>query len=266
MTSASSPGVAPAPTATPLCIADDSTFWPWRSWTDFARLSAGERAATTVLVPVAGFTDWGLGHPYDAEELVLMHLIRGAVEQRPATFHPLVVPPLRFVLGPFEQCAFAVDPPVAHALLREVASSIQAAGFRRLIFLNASPWNEELCSAASRDLRIEYGLQVFRINLSMFELDFHPVRSQSRRRLQTLITALTGRAPEDLPAPDSSPASWGEEKIRPLAGPALSVEAALAEAGPILAAASSRLAGLFGEIAAHPPLPRDGLLINQTVP
>ena len=194
-----------------------------------------------------------------------MHLIRGAVAVRPATFHPLVVPPLRFVLGPLPECAFAVDPPVAHALLREVASSINAAGFRRLIFINASPWNEELCSAASRDLRIEFGLQIFRVNMSMFELDFHPVRSQSRRRLQTLITALTGRAPEVLPAADIPAATWGDEKIRPLAGPALSVEAALAEAGPILAAAASRLAGLFGEITAHPPLPRDGRLVSQTV-
>jgi creatinine amidohydrolase len=255
-----------APTPTPLCIADDATFWPWRTWTDFARMSAAERAATTVIVPVAGFTDWGLGHPYDAEELVLMHLIRGAVQQRPPTFNPLVVPPLRFVLGPSDHCVFAVEIPVAHALLREVAASINAAGFRRLIFINASPWNEELCSAASRDLRIEFGLQIFRINLSLFDLDFHPVRSQSRRKLQTLVTALSGRAPEVLPAPDPAPALWGDERIRPLAGPALSVEAAVGESGPVLAAAQSRLAALFGEIAAHPPLPRDGQLINQAVP
>ena len=265
MTFASSPAIPPAPTATPLCIADDATFWPWRPWSDFARLSPAERAATTVIVPVAGFADWGLGHAYDAEELVLTHLIRGAVQQRPPSFHPIVVPPLRFLLGPFESSIFAVEPPVAHALLREVAISINAAGFRRLILFNASPWNEELCAAASRDLRIEFGLQVFRINLSMIDLDFHPVRSKTRRQLQTLLTALTGRAPAELPDPDLSPVQWGDERVRPLAGPALSVADALVEGAEILARTQSRVAGLFGEIAAHPPLARDGLLINMTV-
>jgi creatinine amidohydrolase len=255
-----------APILTPLCIADDATFWPWLTWTDFARMTADERAATTVIVPVAGLADWGLGHAFDAEELVLTHLLRGACQQRPPGFKPLVVPPLRFVLGPAEGCAFAVDPPVAHALLREIAASIHAAGFRRLILLNASPWNEELCAAASRDLRIEFGLQIFRDNLSMIDLDFHPVRSQTRRNLQTLLTSLTGRAPEDLPASDPAPALWGDETGRPLAGPALAPEAAIAAAGPILATAVSRLVALFGEIAAHPPLPRDGLLSKQTSP
>jgi creatinine amidohydrolase len=215
---------------------------------------------------VAGFTDWGLGHAYDAEELVLTHLIRGAIQQRPPEFKPLMVPPLRFVLGPTDNSVFAVETPVAHALLREVVASINAAGFRRLIFMNASPWNEELCAAASRDLRIEFGLQIFRINLGMIDLDFHPVRSQTRRKLQTLLTALTGRVPADQPAPDPAPALWGDERIRPLAGPAVGLEAARAEGQAILAASVTRVAALFGEIAAHPPLPRDGLLINQKVP
>jgi creatinine amidohydrolase len=251
---------------TPLCLADEATFWPWRTWTDFARLSAAEKQGTTVIVPIAGMADWGLGHPLDAEELVLMAVLQAAVGQRPAGFAPLVIPPLRFVLGPDAGCAFAVDPPTGHAFLREVAASINAAGFRRLILFNASPWNEELCAAASRDLRIEYGLQIFRINLSAIELDFHPARSQSRRRVQTLVTALTGRAPETTDAAAPARPLWADERVTPLPGPAASVATAATEGASILAAAAARVSALFGEIAAHPPLARDGALLVMTPP
>ena len=256
-----------SPPITPLCIAHDATFWPWRTWTDFARMTPAEKAATTIIVPVAGFADWGLGHPLDAEELVLTHVIKAAVAQRPANFSPLVIPPLRFVLGPDPACAFAVDPPAAHALLREVAKSIHDTGFRRIIFMNASPWNEELCAAASRDLRIEFGLQIFRINLGMVDLDFHPVRSKSRRSVQTLVTALTGRAPDPSPATaPAAPAFWADERIRPLAGPAVSLAAAADEGVVILSAAAARVAALFGEIANHPPLANNGVLLPKTLP
>jgi creatinine amidohydrolase len=273
----------------PLCIADDATFWPWRTWTEFARMTPEEKAGTTVMIPIAGFADWGIGHALDTEELMVTHVLKAAVQQRPANFHPLVLPPLRFVLGPDPACAFAVDPPTAHALLREVAIFINAAGFRRLVFVNASPWNEEFCASASRDLRIEFGLQIFRINFSMIDLDLHPTRSQTRRRVQTLVTALSGRAPDPapeglnailggVPSPRGNDASrgegtpptkatfWADERIRPLAGPAVSLESAAVEGAAILSATATRMAGLFGEIAAHPPLARHGALATMTAP
>lgn len=253
-------------TLTPLCVADGATFWPWRTWTDFARMTPTEKAATTVIVPLAGFADWGLGHALDTEELVLTHVIKAAVEQRPANFSPLVIPPLRFVLGPDPACAFAVDVPTAHAFLREVVASINATGFRRIIFFNASPWNEELCAAASRDLRIEFGVQIFRINLGMIDLDLHPTRSKSRRHVQTLVTALTGREPDPQSDAPTAPAFWSDERIRPLAGRAVALEAAATEGAALLAAAAARVVSLFGEIAAHPPLPRDGALLTMTSP
>ncbi len=251
---------------TPLAIADDATFWPWRTWTDFARLTPAEKAGTTVIVPVAGFADWGLGHALDAEELVVTSLIKAVVVRRPPTFHPLVIPPLRFVLGADPACAFAVDPTAAHALVREVALSIHAAGFRRILLINGSPWNEELCAAASRDLRIELGLQIFRVNLSMIDLDLHPTRSKTRRRVQTLVTALSGREPDPQPEAATAPEFWADERIRPLPGAGVPLATAQTEGAAILAETATRLAGLFGDIAAHPPLARDGVLISMIAP
>jgi len=250
----------------PLCVADDATFWPWRTWTEFARLSESQKLGTTVIVPIAGMADWGIGHPLDAEEVLLMHVLKAAVERPPANFVPLVIPPLRFVLGPDPACAFSVDPPTAHALLREVAASIHATGFRRIILFNASPWNEELCAAASRDLRIEFGLQVFRINLGALGLDLHPVRGATRRDAQTCVTALLGRSPAPGPATAGPRPAWGEERISPLDGPGVSVDLARTQGPALLAAAAHRLGALFAEIAAHPPLPRGGAIATQSPP
>jgi creatinine amidohydrolase len=239
----------------PLCVADDATFWPWYSSPALAAWP--ERDRTVVVVPLAGLADWGLGHALDAEETVLLQVLAEASRRRPPDRRLLVVPPLRFVVGPDPGCACAVAPPVAHALIAEVAASIGAAGFRRIVLYNASPWNEELCAAAARDLRVGRGLQLFCINLSALGLDFHPGRSRDRRPLQTLLTALTGRAPEAAPAA-TAVSGWGEEPVTPLAGPARELEAARGEGAATLAAAAGRLAGLLGEIAARPPLRDDG--------
>lgn len=244
----------------PLCIADDATFWPWHRWPEFSRWP--NLAETLVVVPLAGTADWGLGHALDAEETVLMHVLRAASQSRPPSLPLLVVPPLRFVLGPDPGCAFATDPAVAQTYLADVLGSIAVSGFRRVVLYNASPWNEELIAAAARDNRIALGLQIFRISLSGLGLDLHPVRSTSRRKFQTLVTALTGREPE--PPPPAVPAAaraWGDERVTPLTEPPLSLAAAQADAPAVLAAAAAQLVGLFQEIHAYPPLPHGGKIL-----
>ena len=237
----------------PLCVADDATFWPWLSWPKVGSLPG--REAKVVVIPMAGMADWGLGHPLDSEETVLLHVVRDASRMVAAGRKPLVLPPLRFVFGADPGCAFQVDQPTAHALIAEVAASVAAAGFRKIVLVNASPWNEELCGAAARDLRVSRGLHMFQIHLSALGLDFHPQRSQSRRGLQTLLTSLYGTEPypgED--GPSNPPVPWGTEPIAPLAGPALPLEQARTEGAALLSAAAVRLAKLLSDIHLHPPL------------
>jgi creatinine amidohydrolase len=251
------------PPVTPLCIADPDTFWPWRRWPEFSRWQSLHD--TTIIVPVAGMADWGLGHALDAEETVLMSVLREATQSASPTPQVLVTPPLRFVLGPAAGTAFTVTPPVAHNFLAEVTASIVASGFRRLVFYNSSPWNEELTAAAARDLRIAHGVQIYRISLSGLGLDFHPTRSPDRQRVQTLLTGLTGRAPEAPPAtatPTSTP-GWGDQSltITPLTTPPLDVTAAAAVAPGILTEAATLLQSLLDEIATRPFLPHDGKIL-----
>ena len=235
-------------------MADEATFWPWLS---SPRIGAWpNREAAVVILPLAGMADWGLGHPLDAEETVLMHVIRDACRLVPPDRKPLVVPPLRFVFGADPSCAFPVDQPTAHALIAEVAASVAAAGFRKIAILNSSPWSEELCSAAARDLRVSRGLHMFHVHLSALDLDFHPVRSRSRRRVQTLLTALRGREPEPPTAGASGAGTpaWGDESVATLSGPPVGVDKARAEGAAILAAAAGRLAKLISDIHDRAPL------------
>jgi hypothetical protein len=244
----------PTPVAPALCVADDATFWPWHSspaigaWPD--------AAGTAVILPLAGMADWGLGHPLDSEETVLMNILREACRLVARDRKPLVVPPLRFAFGADPSCAFAVDQPTAHAMIAEVAASVAAAGFRKIVLLNSSPWSEELCSAAARDLRVSRGLHMFQVHLSAIGLDFHPVRSASRRRIQTLLTALEGREPEqgETGPPEAPAALWGDESVVPLSGRPVPLEAARAEGAAILSGAAGRLAKLISDIHGRPPL------------
>jgi hypothetical protein len=233
-------------------VADDATFWPWLSWPKLADWP--DREATVVIIPLAGLADWGLGHPLDAEETVLTHVVRDACRLAAPGRKPLVVPPLRFAFGADPSCAFPVDQPTAHALIAEVASSVAAAGFRRIAIVNSSPWSEELCSAAARDLRVSRGLHMFHVHLSAIDLDFHPVRSRSRRRIQTLLTHLYGAEPE---APQSAgpgaSGAWGDESVAPLPGPPASLGEARAEGARILDEAAGRLAKLIADIQGKAP-------------
>lgn len=179
--------------AHPLCIADDTTFWPWRSWPEFA--SWRDRERTLVIVPVVGMADWGLEQPLDLEEAVLMTVLHEAARRRLSGLALLVVPPLRFVAGPSVKCAFAVASPIALQLIEEVIASVAAAGFRRIVLFNSSPGNEELCETAACDLRVERGLQMFCVHLTAIGLDLHPVRGGDRAALREFLVSLASGRP-----------------------------------------------------------------------
>ncbi len=249
---------------TQIANIDKDTFWGHHSWVEFAELSNKEKHLA--IVPICGFADWGLGHPLDIEETVSMAVLRFAVEQSKDTVPIRVLPPLRFVLGPYPNCFFSIDPETAYRFFEEIVHSIHLSGFKRALLFNSSPWNEEITEkACARDLRIKFGMQMFCINLSALGLDFHPERSTSRRELQTLGSFLLGRGPDlagnhskQIPADGLAPGEVG-------AAPALTECDSLAVArnlGPrILKESGRHLARLFLEIFRRKPLPHDGRIL-----
>jgi creatinine amidohydrolase len=168
-----------------------------------------------------------------------MTVLKEASLKRPPELKLLVVPPVRFALGPQPNCAFPIDPDVACNLLEEVAGWVADSGFTRILFFNASPWSEEITKAVGRDLRIARKLRIFCTQLSALGLDFHPVRgAQQRSKLKAVLATLT----ED---PGSPAAARGRT---------------------VLAEISAHLAALLMEMRDLAPLANEGVLALKTWP
>jgi len=234
-----------------LANVEKSTAWVHHTWNDFAALP--DKARYVAILPVHGFADHGMGLPLDAEETISSEILRRAVVASIPTIGLRVLPPLRFALAPLKSTLFGVDPETAHDLIHEIATSVHAAGFKKLVFLSTSPWNEELIDAASRDTRVSLGLQTFVVNLSGLGLNFHPA-ANDRPKLQAIGSYLLGKPS----GPVTRPADVSDVTFRPgnwkHAGP-VAVDASL-DGEALLAAAGSHLARLISEIDAKAPLGR----------
>lgn len=225
--------------------ADPRTAWSHRTWEDFATAPAS--ASRLAILPLHGCGDHGVGLPLGLEESVWSPVLAAAVSGiTPAEV--CVLPPLRHVLGPYASSCFGVDPDTALALLAEIAAGVHAAGFRKLVLLNSSPWNAELAATAALDLRASLGLHTYVIHASGLGLDLHPA-GRDRARVQAVGAAVLGRTP-DSPFRDADCADTG---LRPgywnLPPPVPPAEGLSGFA--IADAAAAHLRRLLGEIAAH---------------
>lgn len=217
---------------TNLSITHDASSWPFIPWADFARMTDLDRRV--VIIPVVGMTDWDLDAPLDFEECLTLSILKTALEGAVDDTRFLVIPPMRFTMGRPGQSCFTVDAETAHATLEDIVTSIHAHGFRKILFLNSSPWNEDLVDSAGRDLRIKLGVQPFCINLSSIGLDFQA--EETRDRLIALRDCLLG--------PDGEP-NGGTS---------------------LLQQAGTDLLSLLEEVRAFRPLPDDGAIPLKTYP
>lgn len=175
---------------TNLAINHDPTTWVFHSWRQFALMD--DRATRVVIIPVTAFSDWGPGVSLDFEETLTLALLR---ESLGSIDHPerfLVIPPMRFNLSGREDMFFTLDPETAHAAMEDVVGSIAAHGFRKVLFLNSNPANEDFVDCAGRDLRIALGIQPFCINLNGIGLEWQT--GEGRDRCLEATRALTGEA------------------------------------------------------------------------
>jgi creatinine amidohydrolase len=223
-----------------------SAAWAHLSWREVSALPADLRARLPVILPLHGFADHGLGLPLDAEEVLGSAVLARALEAGAPEVR--VLPPLRFALAPYPSCFFGVDPETAHALVRETAAGVAAAGFRHLVFFNTSPWNEEFVDAASCDLRAATGMHTYYIHLSALGCDFHPGGTGRRLARAAVLHALgceqAGQARTgEVRDGDFRPGNYRQpEPLAPDPGPS-------PDGAGALATAAGRLARLLGEIA-----------------
>ena len=232
-----------------LASVDRGTFWAHRAWSDFAALPDKERHV--VILPLHGFADHGLGLPLDAEEILGSAVIRHAVLQAGNAVPCHVLPPIRFGLAPYPSSFFGLDAETAHALLHDIAVSVKAAGYHKLVFFNTSPWSRELVVDASRDIRVGQKLQTFIIQTPALGFDFHPA-SEKRSQAQSAVSHVLGR-PAQIP---TRPPEVRNTNFRPgcYLQPAPLAPNPSIDGAAVLKAAGQHLARLLSETQARPPL------------
>lgn len=229
-----------------LANADPATAWANQTWSDLA--SRTDKARALVILPVHGFADHGMGLPLDVEEVVGSALLRAAISVFQHAPRLLVLPPLRLGAAPYAHTHFGVDAETVLDALHEVAASVKASGFSRVLFFNTSPWNTELVSTAALDARTALDLHTYVIGAAGLGLGFHPADAH-RVRTQAVAARLLGRTP----APSASPAITRDLDFRPgffdqpapvAAEPSLDPER-------LFSNAAAMFAGLLGEVLAH---------------
>lgn len=238
-----------------LDVSASATAWAHRPTTAFPGPTVVD-PTTVVVLPIYGLADHGLGLPLDVEETVGADLLAAAAAVGASGTLPLLVlPPWRFALSPYGEPLGALGPDDFLRVISEVAMSVRAAGFQRLLFWSTSPWNAEIIDAASRDTRVSLGLQTFVIEMAGLGLDLHPT-SSSRSQVQALAAAVLGCRSESLAPPPLDNDVARDAGFRPgrwLQSPPVRPEPGLA-ASSIRATAVRRLVQLLREVAARPPL------------
>ncbi|MDF9826276.1 creatinine amidohydrolase/Fe(II)-dependent formamide hydrolase-like protein/REP element-mobilizing transposase RayT [Ereboglobus sp. PH5-10] len=182
-----------------LANAHHENFWPHHSWPEFAALSDDARARTSVVLPVHGFADHGLGLPLDAEEVAGGEILKRAAMECDSL---LVLPPLRFALAPYQRSTFfGVDADTAYDHMREIVKSVKSAGFRKIIFFNTSPWNEELAATVALDTHVDWEMENRVVNVSRLGMSFHPgAPAPARANAQAAAMRVLGLSAADVRA------------------------------------------------------------------
>lgn len=184
-----------------LANIDPPRNWAHRTWPDFA--NDKHAAATLVILPVHGLAAAQDDAPYDLEELHGSEWLRQALARCAITPGPLVLPPLRFVLAARRGGLFGIDPETAHALIREIATGVKAAGFEKLVFFNTSTINEPLVATAAVDLRADLGLRTYLIHTRA--VGFSVADASANDRATQLTAQLLTEIAEHLAQPQPAP-------------------------------------------------------------
>jgi creatinine amidohydrolase len=138
-------------------------YWNALSKTNF---EAMDRAEVPVLFPIASTEQHGPHLPVGTDAMIVQEIIKRS-EQRVADLDFVVLPTL-WVAKSIEHKGFlgviSFQTETLIAVLHDIAASVAASGFRKLILLNWHGGNSDLLSSIIRDLHQRHNLQVFLID------------------------------------------------------------------------------------------------------
>jgi creatinine amidohydrolase len=141
----------------------DDRFLPYLTW---KQVEALDKLSTLIILPTAAIEQHGHHLPLATDTLLNNFILGRALE--------LISPQLpAYALAPIcygksnEHLGFpgtlSVSASTMRAVVRDVAQSVHSSGFKRLVIYNSHGGNSSLLDVMARDLRAEFGLQVFRL-------------------------------------------------------------------------------------------------------
>jgi creatinine amidohydrolase len=141
----------------------DDRFLPYLTW---KQVEALDKLSTLIILPTAAIEQHGHHLPLATDTLLNNFILGRALE--------LISPQLpAYALAPIcygksnEHLGFpgtlSVSASTMMAVVRDVAQSVHSSGFKRLVIYNSHGGNSSLLDVMARDLRAEFGLQVFRL-------------------------------------------------------------------------------------------------------
>ncbi len=161
------------PEGFPLYHAETAHAWHRRTSPE---LGACARAGAMVLLPVYTFCRHDPEWPLDAEEWIGGQVLRQALEigsaetgRGHARF--LVLPPLRHCPAQAQDQVFALDLITGSRLLENLLHAVSESGFKRIVLLHVHPHLADWLDCVLRDVRLETGLDLYRIGMDGLGLD-----------------------------------------------------------------------------------------------
>lgn len=136
-------------------------------WDSLTRdeLAAIDKENAIVLLPTASTEQHGAHLPVGTDSLILSELINRFIATQVYDEGSLIFAPQLCVGKSNEHLGFAgtitFNTQTYYAVLHDIASSIAKSGFKKLVLLNSHGGNTDMLNMISRDLRIDFGMDVF---------------------------------------------------------------------------------------------------------
>ena len=139
----------------------DDRFLPYKTWKE---IDALPKETSLIVVPTAAIEQHGHHLPVATDTLLNNYLLGHALRKLPAELPVYAVAPVCYGKSN-EHIGFpgtlSLGRDTFAAVLRDLASSLHAGGFRRIVFFNTHGGNHSMVDVRARDLRAEFGLRIF---------------------------------------------------------------------------------------------------------
>ncbi|MCL1632827.1 creatininase family protein [Sporolactobacillus sp. CPB3-1] len=136
-------------------------------WENLTRdeIAAIDKDSAIVFLPTAATEQHGPHLPVGTDAIILSALIDHFIETQEFDNGALIFAPLLNVGKSNEHMGFAgtitYGTRTYYAVLHDIAGAIAKSGFRKLVLFNSHGGNTDMLNMISRDLRIDFGMDVF---------------------------------------------------------------------------------------------------------